>query len=116
MTPVRIYGLQRCSTCVKARKWLDAHAIDNTFTDYRDIPLSDAVLREWADKLGWGVLINKASTSWRGLSDEQKQADTDAQWLALVAEHPTLVKRPVAVKGDDVMVGFSEDRYAKFFA
>ena len=116
MKPVQIYGLQRCSTCVKARKWLDARSIEHDFTDYRDHPVSDDVLTAWASQLGWGVLVNKASASWRSLTDEQKQADTDAQWLALIAQHPTLVKRPVLVTQDAVMVGFSEARYAQRFA
>ena len=116
MKSVHVYGLQRCSTCVKARKWLDANSIDFTFVDYRDSPVDVDVLKAWADKLGWGVVVNKASTSWRGLSDEQKQAGTDSQWLALIAEHPTLIKRPVLVDGDDVMVGFSEAKYAERFA
>lgn len=116
MKSVQIYGLQRCSTCVKARKWLDANSIEYTSVDYRDNPVDADVLSSWADKLGWGVLVNKASTSWRSLTDTQKQASTDAQWLALIAEHPTLIKRPVLVKDDDVMVGFSEARYADYFA
>lgn len=116
MKSVQIYGLQRCSTCVRARKWLDANSIEYTSVDYRDNPVDADVLRSWADKLGWGVLVNKASTSWRSLTDTQKQASTDAQWQALIAEHPTLIKRPVLVKDDDVMVGFSEARYADYFA
>lgn len=114
MKPVQIYGLRRCSTCVKARKWLDANAVDYTFIDYRDEPVPHAVLTQWAGTLGWGALINKASTSWRGLSDAQKQADSDAQWLALVTDHPTLIKRPVLVKDADILLGFSDARYAEF--
>ena len=116
MKSVQVFGLQRCSTCVKARKWLEANSIDASFVDYRDHPIEADVLSAWANKLGWGVLVNKASTSWRSLSDEQKQANTDAQWLALIAEHPTLVKRPVLIRGDDVMVGFSDSKYAEYFA
>ncbi len=115
MKPVQVYGLRRCSTCVKARKWLDANAVEHSFIDYRDAPIDPGVLTQWAEKLGWGAVINKASTSWRGLSDEQKQADSDAQWLALIAEHPTLVKRPVLVRDTDLTLGFSEARYAEIF-
>lgn len=116
MDNATLYGLTRCSTCVKARKWLDARGIPYTFIDYRDHPLDAATLTRWADRLGWKVLINRASTSWRALSDEQKGAHTDQQWLDLVEEHPTLIKRPVLeAGGDEVMVGFSEARYAAYF-
>lgn len=116
MKAVQVYGLRRCSTCVKARKWLDANAIEHTFTDYRDTPVEPVVLTAWAAQLGWDVLVNKSSAAWRALSETEKQADTDAQWLALIAAHPTLVKRPVLVRDHDVMVGFSEPRYSEFFA
>lgn len=115
MKPVQIYGLRRCSTCVKAVKWLDAQGVEHDFIDYRDQPIAPDVLSAWAEQQGWAKVINKASTSWRGLADEQKQASSDAQWLALVAEHPTLVKRPVLVRGKDVMFGFSDARYAELF-
>lgn len=115
MQAVKVYGLRRCSTCVKARKWLDNKAVDYVFIDYRDEPVAPDVLSTWADTLGWKTLINRASTSWRSLSDEQKEASTDAQWLALIHEHPTLVKRPVLVRDGTVDVGFSEARYAEYF-
>lgn len=115
MSSVQVYGLRRCSTCVKARKWLDASGIRHTFIDYRDDPVDPAVLTGWAHKLGWDVLVNRASTSWRSLSDDQKQAVDDQQWLELIAEHPTLIKRPVLVREGDVQVGFSEARYRELF-
>lgn len=115
MSDITLYGLTRCSTCVKARKWLDAHQFAHIFIDYRDNPIAPATLQRWAQRLGWKVLINRASTSWRALSDDQKQAHTDQQWLDLVALHPTLLKRPVLLKASgDVMVGFSDDRYTEF--
>lgn len=115
MQAVKVYGLKRCSTCVKARKWLDKRAIDYTFIDYRDEPVAPDTVLTWASTLGWKALINRASTSWRALSDEQKEVSTDAQWLALIAEHPTLVKRPVLVHEGNVDVGFSEARYVEIF-
>jgi len=116
MEAVKLFGLRRCSTCVKARKWLNDNNIEHHFVDYRDEPLDSGLVVQWARQLGWNVLINKASTSWRGLSDEQKQASDDDQWLALVAEHPTLIKRPVLVYGDRAAVGFSDTRYTELFA
>lgn len=115
MQAVQVYGLRRCSTCVKARKWLDAKAIGYTFIDYRDDPVEPAILSVWASKLGWQVVINRASAPWRALSDEQKTTNNDEGWLALIAQHPTLVKRPVLVKAGKIEIGFSEARYEEFF-
>ncbi len=110
-----LYGLERCGTCAKARDWLGARAIEFRFTDYRDHPIPPATLRTWAQALGWGKLVNRASTTWRGLSDAQKAASSDAEWLALIEAFPTLVKRPVVVRDGRVSVGFSDKTFAERF-
>lgn len=118
MTQAVLYGLKQCSTCAKARAWLDQHGVDHEFIDYRATPVPPAMLKAWAAKLGgWEKLVNRTSMTWRALSDERKAAATDAQWLALIAEYPALVRRPVSVTPDgEVAVGFSEKRYGERFA
>lgn len=114
MSLLKLYGLKRCSTCVKAMAWLDAHQHAYTFTDYRDEPVVPAELQAWQAQLGgWEKLVNRASMTWRKLPDERKSPATDQAWLALVAEFPTLVKRPVMVRGEQVSVGFSDKKYAE---
>ncbi len=112
---IELYGLERCGTCAKARDWLSARKIEFRFTDYRDHPIPPATLRAWAQTLGWGKLINRASTTWRGLGDAQKAASSDAEWLALIEAFPTLVKRPVLVRNGAVSVGFSVQAFAEEF-
>ncbi|MPS27198.1 hypothetical protein E2I21_10255 [Alcaligenaceae bacterium SAGV5] len=65
---------------------------------------------DWAGQVGgWEKLVNRSSTTWRNLPEDRKQPGSEAQWLALVAEHPALVKRPVLLTADGVAsVGFSE--------
>ena len=113
-----LYGLNKCSTCVKARDWLSAHGVAHEFIDYRDHPVPAATLKAWAGKVGgWEKLVNRTSMTWRALSDERKAAQTDAEWTALIAEYPALVRRPVTVTADgEVTVGFSEKRYGERFA
>ncbi len=112
-----LYGLPNCDTCRKARKWLDGAGIAYGFIDYRDDPVPASVLVKWARKLGgWDKLVNKSSASWRKLDEKQKNANNDAQWTRLIAEYPTLVKRPVLALDDgSVSVGFSADRYERAF-
>lgn len=112
---VELYGLTKCSTCDKARAWLDAHGIAHRFTDYRDHPVAPAELKSWARTLSWEKLVNRASYTWRGLTEAQKAASTDAEWLALIAEFPALVRRPVMVKDGVVSVGFGEKKYREAF-
>ena len=114
---VTLYGLPNCDTCRKARKWLDEAGIEYRFVNYRDDPVPSSVLVQWARTLGgWDKLVNKSSASWRKLDEKQKGANGDAQWTRLIADYPTLVKRPVLVLDDGrVSVGFSADRYARGF-
>ncbi|ANN77253.1 Spx/MgsR family RNA polymerase-binding regulatory protein [Bordetella flabilis] len=118
MTGTVLYGLKQCSTCAKARAWLDEHGVKHAFVDYRDEPVPAATLKSWADQLGgWEKLVNRTSMTWRALPEVRKAAASDAQWQALIAEYPALVRRPVTVTPDGaVAVGFSEKRYAERFA
>lgn len=117
MEEARVYGLKNCSTCRKALSWLAAHNVAHSFVDYRDNPVDEPTLKLWADTVGgWDKLINRASTSWRNLSADAKLAQTDQQWLALVAQSPTLVRRPVLVLPDgQVCTGFSDKKYTELF-
>lgn len=110
---ITLYGLTKCSTCLKARKWLEDQGVDASFIDYRDQPLAADDLVQWSQELGgWEKLVNRASMTWRNLPDERKTASSDEQWLALIAEFPALVRRPLAVWPDGaVTVGFSEKKY-----
>jgi Spx/MgsR family transcriptional regulator len=118
MSNTTLYGLNKCSTCVKARDWLSAHGVKHDFIDYRDNPVPASTLKAWAGKVGgWEKLVNRTSMTWRALPEERRAASTDAEWTALIAEYPALVRRPVTVTADgEVTVGFSEKRYGERFA
>lgn len=114
MKTIRVYGLNNCDTCRKARKWLAAQGLEAEFIDYREHPVGGDVLQDWASQVGgWEKLVNRASTTWRNLPEARKQPSSEAQWLALATEYPQLVKRPVLVTPDGaVSVGFSEKSWS----
>lgn len=118
MDTVRLYGLKNCSTCVKAMRWLEQRGIAFDFTDYRDKPVAPALLCAWSAELGgWEKLVNRASMTWRNLPQERKSPASDDEWLALIAQYPALVRRPVAIdSGGRASVGFSEKKYGEIFA
>ncbi|MBW8192188.1 arsenate reductase [Neiella marina] len=107
-----IYGISNCDTVRKARKWLEQHAIPHSFQDVREQPLEQSQLAEWAQQVGWEVLFNKRSTSYRVLSDEQKKGLDESSAIALILEQPTLMKRPVFTAANGLIVGFNEKLYA----
>lgn len=110
-TPVfQVYGLKNCDACRNTLKWLQAHDVQHDFHDIRSEGLSPQMLADWLDSPHRPLLVNKRSTTWRGLTDAQKQqAEEEPQ--ALLLEYPTLLKRPLITDGTSLLeVGFSESR------
>ncbi len=108
-----LYGISNCDTIKKARKWLSDNMVAYQFHDFRKEGLEAKQLQIWIDALGWEVFLNKRGTTWRKLPEEA-QADLDTEKAtALMLEHPALIKRPVLVTADDIIVGFRPDEYAR---
>ena len=108
-----LYGINNCDTVKKARRWLEDHGIEYQFHDFRQDGLDINQLTSWVENLGWETLVNKRSTTWRGLSDKDKNILSKQQAIDLLLIHPTLIKRPVVVKNKTVLVGFNEAEFQK---
>ena len=106
---IKVYGIKNCDTVKKAIVYLNDCGIDFQFIDFRHNPISQQVLTKMVDSVGWELLINKRSTTYRSLSEKEKSNIS----YDLVLSLPTLIKRPVLVQGEKTMVGFSEQQYAK---
>lgn len=113
--PVVIHGIKACDTMKKARAWLDARGVAYVFHDYKVLGTDPAKLAAWSKAVGWDVLLNKAGTTFRGLSDADKQGLDEAKALALMATYPSLIKRPVLETSGGLIVGFKPDAYAAAF-
>lgn len=106
---IEVYGLNNCDTCRKARKWLAVEGVEYEFHDIRKANLKDTVIAGWAGKAGWETLLNRRGTTWRGLPAPDKASVDEASAIRLMTAHPALIKRPVFVAGNDVLVGFTAD-------
>ncbi|MEY0335330.1 ArsC family reductase [Providencia stuartii] len=115
-SPYIMYGIKNCDTIKKARRYLEDNGINYQFHDYRVEGIDDALLSTFIAQLGWEVLVNKRGTTWRKLSDAEKNAVVDAESTkkVLLAE-PAMIKRPILVSADNrYLVGFSADEYQQF--
>ncbi len=106
---VKLYGLKNCDTCRKALKALTASGVEHAFVDVRADGVSRDQIAAWAKALGWQPLLNTKSATWRGLTDQDKADVDEAKAVALMAEHPTLMKRPVIEASGSVTVGWTTD-------
>lgn len=103
---MKIYTLKTCDTCRKALKWLAANDIAFDNHDIRADGLTLADIAPLVEALGWETALNRRSTTWRGLSQDEKSNIDSAKAIQLIAENPTLMKRPVFVTNSGIIAGF----------
>jgi arsenate reductase len=112
---ITLYGIKNCDTVKKARRWLDQHNIDYSFHDFRGDGLSEVQAKQWLESLGWELLINRRSTSWKQLNPEQRETMDRQSALAAILQQPTLIKRPLLDTGTCRHVGFTDKAYREIF-
>ena len=100
---IRIWGLKTCDTCRKALKALQEAGRAAEIADIRE-ELDAPRLARWIEAAGAEALVNRRSTTWRGLSEAERSREPGSLLLA----HPALVKRPVIEHGGRVFVGWDE--------
>ena len=106
----------KCTTCQKARKWLDENNIEYEF---RDIKLENPGLEEltaWYKLSGLPLrkFFNTSGLLYKSMELKTKLPNmTDEEMLALLATDGMLVKRPLAIGDDFVLVGFKEAEWAE---
>lgn len=98
-----IYGLKTCDTCRKALKLMP----NAKFWDVRAQGVPENVLKSAYAALG-DALLNTRSTTWRGLDDEARKQDP----LTLIADHPTVMKRPLIEVEGKFHLGWGKETQA----
>lgn len=111
-----LYGIKNCDTVKKARTWLDAHQVAYQFHDFRSDGLDRRDIASWLQILGAEKLINKRSTTWKQLSEQEKALALTKDAVDLILAHPTLIKRPLLDTGKSLHSGFKGTDYAQIFA
>ena len=95
----KLYGLKNCDSCRKALKALPGLEL----VDVRDEGMPPELLERAHVHFGQ-ALINTRSTTWRSLSEDERSAEP----LALLARHPTLMKRPLMLVDNQLFLGWSK--------
>ena len=105
----------KCTTCQKARKWLEAKGLSFEDRHIKDTPPTANELRDWHERSGLPLkrFFNTSGLKYKelGLKDKLPGMGEEEQ-LALLASDGMLVKRPILVGDDFVLVGFREADWA----
>ena len=110
-----LYGISNCDTVKKARTWLQQNGVEHQFIDFRKDGIDKKQVRQWVSTLGWETLVNKRSTTWKGLDDHTKNTMSAESVVAIILDHPTLIKRPLLHHSDKFHTGFKAAEYNSLF-
>ncbi|MBQ1252642.1 MAG: arsenate reductase family protein [Firmicutes bacterium] len=106
-----------CGTCKKARKWLEENGVDFTARHIKEEQPTLSELKEWHGKSGLPMkkFFNTSGKLYRELELKDKLPTmSDEAMLDLLATDGMLVKRPIAVLKNKVLVGFKEAEWEEF--
>ena len=110
---IHLYGIPNCDTVKKARVWLDAQGHAYTFHDYKKEGAEPDRIAGWIAAAGLDVVVNRKGTTFRALSDADKERAADAATApALLAANPSVIKRPIVEHDGGLLVGFKADEWA----
>ena len=109
--PMLFIQYPKCSTCQKAKKWLDAHNIAYTERHIADDNPSYKELKNWHGKSGLPLkkFFNTSGLLYKNMQLKDKLSDmSEEEQLKLLATNGMLVKRPLIVDDNKVLTGFKE--------
>lgn len=106
----------RCTTCQKAKKWLDEHQVDYEDRHIKEQNPSAEELKAWYEKSGLPLkkFFNTSGLLYKSMQLKDKLPDmSEEEQIALLATDGMLVKRPLIVTEDGVLVGFKPADWEK---
>lgn len=104
----------KCSTCQKAKKWLDEHSVEYTERHIVENNPSFEELKMWYEKSGLPLkrFFNTSGLLYKEMELKNKLPEmSEVEQLKLLSTSGMLVKRPIIVDGDKVFVGFKESEW-----
>lgn len=104
----------RCTTCKKAQKWLDENGVEYTLRDIKEENPSYEELKEWHEKSGLPLkkFFNTSGKLYKDMQLKDKIPEmSEEEQLRLLATDGLLVKRPIGIKDDTVVVGFKQEEW-----
>jgi Spx/MgsR family transcriptional regulator len=115
---ITLYGIKNCDTVKKARKWLEAEGISYEFFDLKAGMMPRHVFDSAVQEFGLGTVLNQCGTTWRQRSEADQKAALSSADKAYEAasQNTSLLKRPLLVMEDQMMLGFKADQYERVFA
>lgn len=116
---MKFYGYNKCDTCRKAKKWLEAKGKKLEDIDITTNPPTYAQLKEYLDQSARPLkdFLNKSGQQYRALNMKEKVKElSEDEILKMLAKEGRLIKRPIVSDGKKVSVGFDEKDFKTLWA
>ena len=88
---IKVFGLKNCDTCRNALIWLEKNNIECAFFDLRGVKLDLKNIERWVDEVGWELLLNRRSKTWRNLPEHETRVIDEKLAVRLMFENVTLI-------------------------
>jgi arsenate reductase len=114
---MKFFSYNKCGTCRKAKKILDAYKVSYDEIDITETPPPKSVLKRAIKLKGMKKLFNTSGEQYKKLRIKDKIGDmTEVQAIELLSGNGRLVKRPIVVDGNRITVGFDEIEYKEVWS
>jgi arsenate reductase (glutaredoxin) len=112
-----IYGIPNCDTVKKTMNWLKANNIQFRFHDYKKDGINVEKLENWLNQVPHEKLLNRASSTWKELSDDEKASVVDtSSAIKIIQKNASIIKRPLLESDGKVLaLGFDVANYERIF-
>ena len=111
---IKVYCYSKCTTCRKAMKWLEENGIVHEVIDIKTEHPDEEKLRKYHAMSGLPLkrFFNTSGLLYKSMELKDKLPDmTEEEQIKLLASDGMLVKRPILINGDKVLVGFKEKEW-----
>lgn len=105
-----------CTTCKKAKNWLDGHGVSYTDRHIKEDNPSYEELKDWYERSGLPLkrFFNTSGLAYKSLNLKERLPNmTEDEQLQLLASDGMLVKRPILVTENQILTGFKEAQWAE---
>ena len=110
---LHIIGIPNCNKVKDTKNWMDSKGVEFEFINVKKEPLTLDEIKDLEFKVGLDVLVNKRGTTYRNLALKDKNL-SDEEMLEVLEQNQSLIKRPVLVYEDAVLVGYDEEAFENF--
>jgi len=111
---IEVYGIKNCDSVKKALKFFKLHALEYELFDFKTQKITPEQIEMWLEKTDITTLFNARSTTYRNLKLKEMHLDDTAKvkWLS---QENLLIKRPVVIYKEHLLVGYDEEKYKRIF-